>query len=127
MFLKKGKIFPGGDGKGPHQMTYAAALAEALRGDQGDTHQAIKAVMRWTGANERTVKNWFAGTNGPRGEHLISLIRHSDLVFEVLLRLAGRERFAAAVKLIDARDKLIEMFELIQILVGETPNPNDGR
>jgi hypothetical protein len=127
MFPKKGKVFPTGDGTAPRRLAYAAAIAEALRGGQGDSHQAIKAVMSWTGANKRTVKNWFAGTNGPSGEHLIALIHNSDLVFEVLLRLAGRERSVAAVKLIDARDELIEMSKLIQILVDKMPGSQGGR
>ena len=38
-----------------------------------ETHQAIKTVMKWTGAKERTVKNWFAGSNGTNGHHLAAL------------------------------------------------------
>jgi hypothetical protein len=125
MFPKKGKVFPGGDFTGPHQLAYAAAIAEALRGNQGDTHQAIKTVMGWTGANERTVKNWFAGTNGPSGEHLVSLAFHSNSVLEAFLRISGREGYAAAFKLIEARDKLIEMLALIQILVGKMSGSQD--
>jgi hypothetical protein len=63
-------------------------IAAALRRDLGSTHQAIKTVMRWTGASERTVKNWFAARSGPSGEHLVALIHHSDEVFERNLLLA---------------------------------------
>jgi hypothetical protein len=59
MLPKKGKTFPGGTDRGP----YASAIAQALQRGLGDTHRAIKIVMRWTGAAERTVKNWFAGVN----------------------------------------------------------------
>jgi hypothetical protein len=59
--------------------------------------------MRWTGANERTVKNWLAGTYGPNGEHLIDLFRNSDEVLEAFLSLAGREQVLAEKKLIAAR------------------------
>jgi pyocin large subunit-like protein len=115
MFPKKGKDFP------ETNVTdrYAAAIAAALRAGHGDTHQAIKTVMRWTGANERTVKNWFVGTNGPSGVHLISLVRHSDLVLEVLLQLAGREHSIAVAKLISARKQLTEILELTQVLVDK--------
>ena len=65
--------------------------------------------MRWTGANERTVKNWIAGRNGPRGEHLLALIRHSNGALEMVLRLAGREKLIAAKTLLDARDTLAGM------------------
>jgi hypothetical protein len=46
--------------------------------------------MRWTGANERTVKNWIAGTHGPSGEHLIVLAHHSNAVMMVFHQLAKR-------------------------------------
>jgi hypothetical protein len=45
--------------------SYAAAVAHALTRQLGGTHQAVKTVMRWTGASERIVKNWFAGSCGP--------------------------------------------------------------
>ena len=69
--------------------------------------------MRWTGASERTVKNWLAAKSGPSGEHLVALIRHSDAVFEALMRLAGRDQAVAVKKLINARDSLVKMLELI--------------
>jgi hypothetical protein len=51
--------------------------------------------MRWTGASERTVKSWFGGASGPTGEHLIALARHSDDVFALIVRLAGRDQLGA--------------------------------
>ena len=59
--------------------------------------------MKWTGANERTIENWMAGANGPSGKHLIELIRHSDEVCLLVLRLAGRNDALASVRLADAR------------------------
>jgi EAL domain-containing protein (putative c-di-GMP-specific phosphodiesterase class I) len=53
MLPKKGKRFPNRDGKGSAGLSYPRAIAAALRGELGDTHQAIKIVMRWTGAGER--------------------------------------------------------------------------
>jgi hypothetical protein len=113
MFPKKGKVLPNRDGQSHPEIRYPTAIAVALRESLGSTHQAIKTVMRWTGASERTVKNWFAAKYGPSGEHLVALIRHSDAVFEALLLLAGREQAVAAKKLIDARDALAKMLELI--------------
>ena len=60
MFPKEGKVLPNRDGRGQAEIHYATAIAAALREDLGGTHQATKTVMRWTGASERTVKNWFA-------------------------------------------------------------------
>ena len=122
---KKGKVLPE-MGKELHQAVaengseiYAQAIAVALRDDLGATHQAIKSAMRWTGASERTVKYWFAGTVGPSGEHLIALARHSDAVLTVFLRKAGRHNYADTMHLIEARKVLSEVLTTIQEIVGE--------
>ncbi len=94
---------------------YAADLAKALRLELGTTHQAAKTLMRWTNANERTVKNWMAGSSGPRGEHLIALIKNSDVTLAAIMAMADRpfagtvlelpllrKRLQAAVEGIDA-------------------------
>jgi hypothetical protein len=107
MFPKKGKVFP-------------SAIATGLRKQLGETHQAVKTVMKWTGANERTVKNWLAGANGPSGEHLIHLFRHSDEVFDAFLCLAGREHAVVAKKLVTTREALAGAIELIDKLLGDT-------
>ncbi len=110
-----GIVFPNGENLGP----YPAAIAYALRNQLGTTHQAIKIVMGWTGAGERTVKNWLAGVSGPSGQHLVDLLRHSDDVLEVLLILAGRQQIAAAQKLVDLRNKLAETVEQVDKLMGK--------
>jgi len=114
MLPKKGIVFPNGENHG----SYVAAIAYALRNQLGTTHQAIKIVMGWTGAGERTVKNWFAGISGPSGQHLVDLIRHSDDALTVLLILAGRQHTVAAQKLVDVRNKLAETVEQIDTLMG---------
>lgn len=69
---------------------YALEIAKALRAELGGSNRAIKTLMRWTEASERTAKGWLAGTSGPSGEHLLILIRNSDAVLERVLALAGR-------------------------------------
>jgi hypothetical protein len=113
MLPKKGKVLPNRDGRTYSEIDYATAIAAALREDLGGTHQATKTVMRWTGACERSAKNWLAAKTGPSGEHLLALMRHSDAVFEALMRLTSKDRAVAAQKLIDARDALVKMLELI--------------
>ncbi len=122
MLPKKGKGFPKRDGKGGGGLSYAGTIAIALRDELGDTHQAAKTVMRWTGAGERTAKNWLAGTRGPTGEHLLSLVRHSNAVLEAFLRLAGRETSLAAVSLFDARTKLVEVLKNFDELLDQDRN-----
>lgn len=97
MLPKKGIVFPNGKILGP----YAMAVAYALKSQLGTTHRAVKIIMRWTGAGERTVKNWLSGVSGPNGQHLVDLIRHSDEVLDILLLMAGRKQIAAAKKLVD--------------------------
>jgi hypothetical protein len=97
--------------------SYPAAVAHALQRQLGGTHQAVKTVMRWTGASERTVKNWFAGSTGPSGQHLVALARHSDEVLAMFLALAGRQRTSVAIKLVDARNRIAAVLEEIDLLV----------
>src|SRR6476620_10985361 len=112
MLPKMGIVFPNGATPGP----YPTAIANALRHQLGGTHQAIKVLMGWTGAGERTVKNWLAGVSGPSGPHLVDLIRHSDDVLELLLILAGRQQIVAVQRLVDLRNKLAETVEQIDTL-----------
>jgi hypothetical protein len=115
-FPEKGNVFPNGNTDG----RYVAAIAHALRDELGPTHQAVKTVVKWTGVNERTVKNWVAGTTGPSGRHLIELVRNSETVFEAFLRLAGREESLVTTRLIGARGKMREMVTLIDSLLGQS-------
>ncbi len=115
MLPKKGIVFPSAESLGP----FPLAVAYALKSELGSTHQAVKIVMRWTGAGERTVKNWFAGISGPSGQYLVDLIRHSDSVLEILLFLAGRHRSVAGQKLVNARNKLAATIDQIDALMGE--------
>jgi hypothetical protein len=96
--------------------SFAEVIAEALRRQYGGTPAAVKTVVRLTRANERAVKNWFDAKNGPSGENLVSLIRHSDEVLETVLALAGRQDLIVARKLTGAREKLKEMLAMIDDL-----------
>lgn len=95
---------------------FSAIIAETLSTAFGGTARSIKTVMAYTGAGERTVKNWFEGKNAPNGENLIGLMCHSDEVLEAMLMMAGREEILAGKLLVDARDKLVEMIKIIDQL-----------
>lgn len=75
---------------------FADVVAFALHREYGHTHAAVKTVVGLTGATTRAVKNWFDATNGPSGESLIALCRHSDQVLEAVLELAGRAELVKA-------------------------------
>ena len=112
-FLKKGKFLPKKGNFFP-KGSYAVEISLVLRQNLGNTHRAVKTLMRWTGASERTVKNWLSGSYGPRGAHLVALVHHSDEVLGAILRLSGREQVLLAMKVFDARDTLIEVLKALQ-------------
>jgi hypothetical protein len=106
MFPKKGKEFP----KSTRRISpdeFAKAISTALREELGSSHVATKTVMRWTGASERSAKNWFAGACGPSGCHLIQLARESDVIMATLLVLARRELNVSALSLISLKSGLM--------------------
>ena len=124
-----GKTFPRSSGRVAASDGYgfAAVIAETLRETFGGTRKSVKTVMAYTGAGERTVKNWFEGKNGPNGENLVELVRHSDEVLEALLLMAGREDVLAGKLLVDAKDKLVEILEIInQLQVGDSAAKQPG-
>ena len=119
MFPKKGKVFPTPSIVAKPPSAYRTAIADSLKTEVGNTHQAIEIVRRWTGANERTVKNWFAAKNSAGGEHLISLLRHSDGVLDAVLRLADRRAAIGTARLTAARDALFASLRTIDSILEE--------
>ena len=113
MLLKKGIVFPDVS----EIVTYPATIAYALKHELGNTHRAVKTLMRWTGAGERTVKNWLAGSSGPSGEHLVRIIENSDDALMALLILAGRREALAATQIIEMRNKLADAIEQVDRLL----------
>jgi hypothetical protein len=114
MLPKAGRSLPADD---VFEADYALLIAAVLRTELGDTHQALKLLIRWTGASERTAKNWLAGVNGPSGEHLLRLMRHSDGVFECVLKASGRRPIVSDRKLARVRDSLSETAALLSDLI----------
>jgi hypothetical protein len=106
-------------GKSLHSERFSEAIARALHREFDQTNSAIKTVVALTGANERAVRNWFEAKNGPNGEYLIALCRHSDQVLETFLLLAGRRDHLRARTLVRAKDTLQEMLVLLSELESE--------
>jgi len=62
---------------------------------------------------------WISGSHGPSGEHLVSLIRHSDAVLVSVFAMAGRSDSIVALELVELREKVEKIRELIDaILTG---------
>ncbi len=124
-FPKKGKFFPKenrytGNGGNETDGCFVDEIASALRRSLGDSRAGIKTVASWTGANEKTVKNWFAGRYGPSGEHLVALSRHSDEVLGTFLAMAGRENLMVATKLVAAERAIAELLVEVRRLNGDS-------
>ena len=100
------------------KLDYRLEIAAALRRELGGSHRAVKTSMNWTGASERTAKNWLAGAHGPAGEHLIELMRHSDEVAETVLALCGRSEICIALELAYLRSALIRMLSTADEIIG---------
>jgi hypothetical protein len=122
-FPKKGKFLPilqGPDGSndaGPNSETkFAAEIASALERTLQHGERRIKTIAGWTGANERTVKNWLSGKYGPCGTHLIVLMRCSDEVLNSVLSMVGVHDLLVAKKLIIMERHLQEFAVMIRDL-----------
>lgn len=118
-FPKKGNLFPRRNGnaaaaEGQHAGSFAGEIAAALHRSAGTGRAGIKVVAGWTGANEKTVKNWFSGRHAPSGEHLAILMQRSDEVLSTFLVMAGREDLLAVVKLAAAEKAILELLEAVR-------------
>ena len=111
---KKGEELPSARTRLEHAREFAQAIADALK-EELARGASIKTIMAWTGAGERTVKEWLAGSNAPRAFQLECLIRSSDVVYERMMVRTGRrpitsrqslealrEHFTSIAKAIDA-------------------------
>lgn len=80
-----------GKGLPPGTVTFAAMVSSVLRGTLGGRPASTKAVARWTGAIDRTVKNWFAGTCAASGDHFRDIVWNCPEMLHAFLRAADRE------------------------------------
>ena len=111
---KKGKSF---HGEGDHDAApLVGAIAAALKVDFGAAPASVKQIARLTGSNERAVRNWLDGKNGPSSENLVALMQHSDAVFQIVLALSHRNRLAAALRLANLRENLLTAIAAIDAI-----------
>lgn len=117
-FPKEGKSFPkrAGDGSSNFSLddhAFAMKIASALKSELKDRNSRAKLVAGWTGANERTVKNWILGRYAPCGRHLVVLAQHSDQVLNAILSMADRQDLLLAQKVEDLRRMVLELAAII--------------
>lgn len=78
---------------------YAAAISAALRAELGATGAAAKTIIRWTGASDRSARNWITGATAPSAHHLMSMMRESEAVLSTVLAMTVRPELALAADL----------------------------
>jgi hypothetical protein len=117
-FPKKGKFLPKLDGDGRSEFNlddcvFAMKIALALKSELKDRNSRAKLVAGWTGASERTAKNWISGRCAPCGRHLVALAQHSDQVLNAILSMADRQDLLLALKAEDLRRRVLEFADII--------------
>jgi hypothetical protein len=91
-------------------------IAAALQRAAVESGLQIKTVAGWTGANERTVKNWFSGQYGPSGEHLLILARHSHEVLKTMLAIMERKDLLVKQEIVEIEQRIARLTALVQEL-----------
>jgi len=120
MLPKKGRKFQRSSSRQLGNGDLAAEIGSALRAELGGSHQSVKTIMHWTRASERTIKNWLSGSNGPSGMHLIAVIRHSDAVCRLVMRMADRGEALTTVQLAGLRARMVAIIADIDGLESMT-------
>lgn len=116
-FPKKGKFFPKEGNIEPKGCDpLVDEISNTLKRSLGNSRAGIKTVATWTGANEKTIKNWFGGKYAPSGSHLISLVRHSDEILSMFLTMTGREELLISKKLVAAEKAIEELLMAVKAI-----------
>lgn len=87
MLPKKGRKLPVWAGVLSGREIYAKTIAELLRKEYGESHRAIKQLMRQTHASERAVKHWLSGQHGPDTVFFLRLMVSSPVIRAFVLGL----------------------------------------
>lgn len=87
MLQKKGRRLPVWKGVLGGREVYAQTIAELLRKEHGESHRAVKQLMRQTDASERTVKHWLSGQHGPDTLYFLRLVTSSPVIRAFVLGL----------------------------------------
>lgn len=87
MLQKKGRRLPVWKGALGGREVYAQTVAELLRKEHGESHRAVKQLMRQTDASERTVKHWLSGQHGPDTVYFLRLVVSSPVIRAFVLGL----------------------------------------
>lgn len=85
----------------------ARMIAAGLRTDYGDSASAVKEIGIRTGAELRTIKNWYSGKNTPSSSHLLTLARSSPSILQIVLEQIGGADLRDAFPFLDIGKKSV--------------------
>lgn len=117
MFPKSGRKLPKWPTR-PTSQEFSQLIGAALRIELGSSRRAAKTIMRWTGASDRSARNWLNGLGGPTGWHLVLLARESSEVMATILALANRDGLMLGSDLRAVRTSLRQMTGLLTEMIG---------
>ncbi len=95
-------------------LTFASVISLALKRAKENGKISIKIVANWTGANERTVKNWFNGKFGPNGDHLMVLANQCDEVMDAIIQMSGRNLLSVSLRMDSIEENLVSALKHIR-------------
>src|SRR5882672_3769017 len=101
-----------------HARECAQAIADALK-EELARGASIKTIMAWTGAGERTVKEWLAGSNAPRAFQLECLLRSSEAVYQRIMLRTGRQPVVTRPRLEADRGQVSGLAEALDAALAE--------
>ncbi len=87
MLPKTGRKLPTWKGVLGARDVFAKTIADLLRKEHGDSHRAIKQLIRQTSASERTVKHWLAAQHAPDTLFFLRLVVSSPVIRAFVLGL----------------------------------------
>lgn len=115
MLRKSGRKLPSGR-QPPSEAEFIGQISSALRSELGGSRAAVKTIMRWTAASDRSARTWMNGSGSPSGYHLLRLARESDGVFDVILDLTGRQEAKLSADLHAAEVAIAKAMGAIEML-----------
>jgi hypothetical protein len=115
---KKGGKLPAQRTRQKHAQEFAMAISDALE-EEVAWGASIKTIMAWTGAGERTVKEWLAGSNAPRAFQLECLFKSSEAVYRRIMLRTGRQPAVTRYQLESIRGQLSSLAEALDAALVE--------
>lgn len=110
--------------------SFAFLVATALRSSLKGQSSKIKTVALWTGAHERTVKNWLSGERAPSGDHFLGLAAHCPAVLAAFLAAIHRNDCLVMADIEEARAKVaaaLVALDAVRAIQLETAAPTTSK